>query len=91
MDTLRILGSLERGAILGLILGIGILATRIVVERLPEINGLLRLGAALLFGGILINLAFFIFDVLMNSLVPAGILVTTGSLLIAAGTGLAGW
>jgi serine/threonine protein kinase len=90
MDTLRILGSLERGAILGLILGIGILTTRIIVERLPEINGLLRLGAALLFGGILINLAFFIFDVLMNSLVPAGILVTTGSLLIAAGYGLGG-
>jgi serine/threonine protein kinase len=90
MDTLRILGSLERGAILGLILGIGILTTRIIVERLPEINGILGLGAALIFGAILINLAFFIFDVLMNSLVPAGILVTTGSLLIAAGYGLGG-
>jgi hypothetical protein len=90
MDTLRILGSLERGAILGLILGIGILATRVIVERLPGINGFLRMGAALLFGAILINLAFFIFDVLMNSLVPAGILVSAGSLLIAAGYGLGG-
>jgi hypothetical protein len=90
MDTLRILGSLERGAILGLILGIGILATRVVVERFPEFNGFIRMGVALLLGGILINLAFFIFDVLMNSLVPAGILVSTGSLLIAAGYGLGG-
>jgi len=90
MDTLRVLGSLERGAILGLILGIGILATRVIVERLPEINGFLRTGAALLFGAILINIAFFIFDVLMNSLVPAGILVPAGSLLVAAGYGLGG-
>jgi len=90
MDTLRILGSLERGAILGLILGIGVLATRVVVERFPEFNGFIRLGAAILVGGILINLAFFIFDVLMNSLVPMGILVSTGSLLIAAGYGLGG-
>jgi serine/threonine protein kinase len=90
MDTLRILSSLERGGIFGLLFGLGILASRVAVERFPESKKTLRVLGGVLLGTILLNAAVFVYDVLLNEIVPSGLLVTAGCLMVAIGFSLAG-
>jgi hypothetical protein len=93
MDTLRITVSLELGAILGILLGFGILTTRVFVERFPESKAPLRIGLAVLAGGLLLNISKFVYDVLFNDTVPQGALISAASLILALGyavSGLAG-
>jgi serine/threonine protein kinase len=93
MDTLRITVSLELGAILGILLGFGILTTRVFVERFPESKAPLRICLAVLAGGLLLNISKFVYDVLFNDTVPQGALISAASLILALGyavSGLAG-
>jgi hypothetical protein len=90
MDTLRILSSLERGGIFSLLFGLGILVSRVTVERFPESKKALRVLAGVLLGTILLNAAVFIYDVLLNEFVPTGLLLTAGCLMVALGFSLAG-
>jgi serine/threonine protein kinase len=91
MDFDRLLISLERGILLGVLFGLGILIVRIIVERFPESNAVIRVSLAALLGGLLLNIAKFIFDVLILKTVPQGILmISAGSLLIALGYALSG-
>jgi serine/threonine protein kinase len=91
MDFDRLLISLERGILLGVLFGLGILIVRIIVERFPGSNAIIRVGIAALLGGLLLNVAKFIFDVLILKTVPQGILlISAGSLLIALGYALSG-
>ena len=91
MDFDRLLISLERGILLGVLFGLGILIVRIIVERFPESNAAIRIGLAVLLGGLLLNVAKFIFDVLVLKTVPQGmLLISAGSLLIALGYAMSG-
>jgi serine/threonine protein kinase len=90
MDTLRILSSLERGVIFGLLFGLGILVSRVTVERFPESKKALRVLAGVLLGTFLLNAAVFVYDVLLNEFVPTGLLLTAGCLAVALGFSLAG-
>jgi serine/threonine protein kinase len=90
MDTLRITSSLERGIILGVIVGFGILVTRVVVERFPDSNAFLRIILGTLLGGVMLNIAIFIYDVLLNDTVPEGMLISMSCLLISLGFAVSG-
>jgi serine/threonine protein kinase len=85
LDTLRTLTSIERGVILGIIFGFGIFVTRVIVERFPESNTFLRVGLGTLLGGVMLNIAIFTYDVLLNDTVPQGILISASSMLISFG------
>jgi serine/threonine protein kinase len=85
MDTTRILLSMERGAILGIIISLGILVARLIVERFPKQKSIPRLFIAVLCGGVLLELAFFSYDYLILNNPPSGFLVTAGCFMIALG------
>lgn len=85
MDLTRIIISLERGAFMGIPLGVGILLTRLLVERLGKIRLGYRLGLATAAGWLVIFTSFVLYDLLIlknYSFSPGMIL---GSLLIALG------
>ncbi len=90
MDTLRILSSVERGGIFGLLFGLGILAARVTVERFPESKKALRVLTGVLLGTFLLSAAVFVYDVFLNEIVPSGFLLTAGCLVVALGFSLAG-
>ena len=90
MDSLRILGSVERGAIFGLLTGAGILAARVIVERFPEWGKLARVLLGTLIGSAILTVAVYVYDILLNDLVPSGILIPAGCFLIAAGFSISG-
>jgi len=90
MDMLRITSSLESGFIFGIIIGVGILAARILVERFPESNALLRVGLGTLLGAVMLNIVLFTYDVLLNDTVPHGFLISASCLLITLGYALSG-
>jgi serine/threonine protein kinase len=90
MDTARISISLERGLFIGVIFGLGLFINRLIVERFPEVNGLLRLALATISGAVILNLSIFIYDVLLLDTVPAGMVIGAASLLISSGFALSG-
>ncbi|MBM3124889.1 MAG: hypothetical protein FJZ87_07405 [Chloroflexi bacterium] len=83
MDTARISSSLIQGLIIGSVFSLGILKTRVVVERFAGANGFLRILSGTLLGALVINIAMFIFHVLFIDTVPSGFLIPLGCLLIA--------
>ncbi len=89
-DLLRVNMSLERGLILGILLGFGIFVTRVIVERFPESRPAWRVLLGTLIGGILLTLGMSIYDALWNETSPQGILIAVGCLLIALGYALSG-
>jgi serine/threonine protein kinase len=90
LDIERITISLEHGIFLGLSLGIGILLTKLIVERFPETRPSLRLGIASLSGGLILNMAILTYDLLFLKALPSGLLAPLGCLLIAFGYAAAG-
>jgi hypothetical protein len=90
LDSFRITRTFEHGIILGIIFGFGIFVTRVIVERFPESNTILRIGLATLLGGLLMNVAIFIYDVLFLDTVPKGILISAGCFIIALGFAVSG-
>jgi serine/threonine protein kinase len=85
MDIERVTISLEHGVSLGLGFGIGILLTKLIVERFPETNPALRLGIATVIGGLILNMALFTYDILFLKAIPSGWITPLGCFLIAFG------
>jgi serine/threonine protein kinase len=90
MDTLRILSSVERGGIFGLLFGLSILAARVTVERFPESKKNHRVLAGVFLGTFILSAAVFVYNVFLNEIVPTGLLFTIGCVVIALGFSLAG-
>ncbi len=90
LDSLRMLSSLERGGIFGVLFGLGILSTRVTVERFPERRMASRVFLGILIGTLLMTGGVFVYDVLLNDFIPTGILILGGCLTIATGYSLAG-
>jgi serine/threonine protein kinase len=88
MDATRIIISLERGVFMGATFGFGLFLTRIIVERFPEAGAFTRLALATLSGGVFLNIAMFIYDVLYLETAPNGVLLTAGCFVIALGFAL---
>lgn len=82
-DIPRISTSLEQGLIIGSIFGLGIFINRVIMERFQSSSTFLRILLGTTLGGMVINIALFIFHVLFLSTPPKGLLITAGSLLIA--------
>ena len=94
MDIARISSSLEQGLITGAIFSLGILLTRVIVERFAGSNALPRLLLGTFAGAVVMNIALFIFHVLFINTPPRGLLITLGCMLIAfayASGGLIRW
>jgi serine/threonine protein kinase len=83
MDVARISSSLEQGLITGSIFGLGILVTRVIVERFSRANSWLRIILATAAGASVMNIAVFVFHVLFINTPPSGFLITLGCLLIS--------
>jgi serine/threonine protein kinase len=83
LDAARITTSLEQGLIVGAIFGLGILITRVVMERFQASARLPRLLIGTLAGGIGLNIALLIFHVLFLNTPPGGALMPAACLLIA--------
>lgn len=84
-NTPRIIGSLERGALMGVALGFGLLATRLIVERFHGHRVAPRLLLATAFGAAILNVGIFSYHVLLLNNPPRGILLSLACLLIALG------
>ena len=83
MDAVRITTSMVRGLIIGSIFGLAIFLTRIITERFHMSNYILSVFLGTIVGGIGMNIALFIFDVLYLDTFPQGFLITLGCMLIA--------
>jgi serine/threonine protein kinase len=83
MDAARISTSLEQGLIIGTIFSLGILLTRVIVERFSGVNALLRVSLGTAAGAVGMSIALFIFHVLFIDTPPNGFLITLGCVLIA--------
>ena len=83
LDAVRITTSLVRGLIIGSIFGLGIFLTRIITERLHISNTILSLFLGTIVGGIVMNIALFMFHILYLGTFPQGFLITLGCMLIA--------
>jgi len=90
LDIERITISLEHGVFLGLGFGIGILLTKLIVERFPEVRPALRLSIAGVIGGLILNIALFIYDMLFLKTIPSGYFSPLGCFLIAFGFAITG-
>jgi hypothetical protein len=88
MDIERFTISMERGLFLGILFGLGIFVTRLVVELFPEIHSIPRIIASTLLGGLLLSIALFLYDALFLSTAPSGLLFVAGCFWIAFGQAL---
>jgi len=82
-DIARITTSLEQGLIIGTVLGLGIFLTRLITERFPESSVPLRVILGTIAGGVVMNIALFVFNVLFLDTHPMGFLITVGCAMIA--------
>ena len=82
-DNVRITLSLERGLIVGSVLGLGIFMARVIIERFTASGILIRIALGTILGGLGMNIALFIFHVIFLNTPPQGFLITAGCLLIA--------
>lgn len=85
LDVERIIISVERGAFIGLIFGLWILVSRLIVERITTLVAFPRVVLAAVIGGLGLNMGLFTFDVLILKNTPNGYLLTSACLLIALG------
>ncbi len=90
MDAARISSSLEQGLIIGTLFSLGILITRVIVERFHGASAALRVLFGTLAGATVMNIALFVFHVLFLNTPPQGLLITLGCLLIASSYALGG-
>jgi serine/threonine protein kinase len=89
-DIARISTSIERGLITGSIFGLGIFVTRVISERFHTSNTILSIFLGMIAGGVVMNIALFIFHVLFLSTSPRGFLITLGCMMIALTFALGG-
>ncbi len=83
LDTLLISTSLYRGLITGAVFSLGILLTRVIVERFGGASALLRIILATVAGATGLNIAMLIFHILFIKTAPSGFLITLGCTVIA--------
>jgi hypothetical protein len=88
MDAARFQIALERGLFLGLPVGAGLLLARLIVQRWLHLALPLRLAAATVLGGLVINTTLFLYSFLFLDLAPEGWLITLGSGIMALGVAL---
>lgn len=88
LDATRILNSIGSMVLFGPLIGIGLFASRWIVQRLKVMNIVPRTIFGVVLGGLLLNLGFNAFHFLFLSSNPEGVLILLGSLLIALGFGL---
>lgn len=88
LNSLNVVLSLERGALLGAPFALGVLVTRVIGERFPEVRAGRRAAAAALAGGAALSIAIFTYDVLVLMTVPAGFLYVAACGLVALGYAL---
>lgn len=90
MDVARISSSIEQGLLIGSIFSMGILLTRLIVERFSAVSALRRTLLGTLAGAAGMNIAMFIFHVLFLNTPPRGGLIVLGCVLTAASYAVAG-
>ena len=90
LNMLNVTLAMERGALLGAPYAIGVLLTRLIVERFPERRPLQRVIAAGLAGGVFLSISIFTYDVLVLTTIPDGFLYIASCFLIALGYALGG-
>lgn len=90
MDVARISSSIEQGLLIGSIFSMGILLTRLIVERFSAVSALRRTVLGTLAGAAGMNIAMFIFHVLFLNTPPRGGLIVLGCVLTAASYAVAG-
>lgn len=90
MDVERISSSLFQGLITGAIFSMGILFTRVIIERFSGANTFLRMILATLAGAVGMNIALFFFHVFFLKTPANGFLITLGCTLIAFAYALGG-
>ena len=88
IDRLKV--GLFQGIFIGVMFAIGILAIRMLTERLTNLNGLLRLLMGTLAGGLLLSGAMIIYDGLYLYRLPDGPVTIVGCLGLAFGFALGG-
>jgi hypothetical protein len=91
MDSARFLVSVERGVQLGFLFAAGIVVSRLVVERLPELRPGLRILLAGCLGGMVFFLDFFLYSILFLNTLPSGVLMGGACVITALGFGVGGF
>lgn len=81
----RILIALEQGLILGILAGLGIFATRLIVKRFDVVKPVPRLLLGTTIGAAIVNISVVLYQVLFLKTTPVGWLITLGSVLLVLG------
>ena len=90
MDIARISTSLEQGLIIGTIFSMGILITKVIVERFSAARVLPRIFLGTVTGALGMSMALFAFHVLFLNTPPRGIMIPLGCVMIALSYALSG-
>jgi hypothetical protein len=83
LDRIRI--TIEQGLFLGVLIGLGIFATRLFVKRFDVIKPIPRLLLGVAIGALIIDVSIVISQVLFLNSPPTGWLITLGSILFVLG------
>lgn len=81
----RILITIERGLFLGILMGLGIFATRLIVKRFDVVKPIPRLLLGTVIGAAIINISVVLYQLLFLKAAPVGWLIALGSVLIVLG------
>lgn len=90
LDSTRILVALQHGVFLGLLVGAGIFAARMIGQRMRSLHWIARTVLGTVVGGLIINLSLVAYHLLMLNALPAGGLIALGSVIIAGAVALSG-
>jgi hypothetical protein len=83
LDRIRI--TIEQGLFLGILIGLGIFATRLFVKRFDVIKPIPRLLLGVAIGALIVDVSVVISQVLFLNSPPTGWLITLGSVLLVLG------
>lgn len=81
----RILIAIERGLFLGILLGLGIFATRVIVKRLDVVKPIPRFLLGTAVGAVIVDISVVLYQVLFLKTPPVGWLIGLGSALFILG------
>lgn len=91
LDAARILNAVGGGLLFGLLIGLGIFLTRLIVQRLEILAPVPRVVLGVAVGALIVNLGLASYHTLFLAAPPEGWGVATGSFLTALGFGLGTW
>lgn len=81
----RILVAVEQGLFLGILAGLGIFATRLIVKRFDVLKPVSRLLLGMSIGTAIMNASIVLYHILFLKNAPSGWLITLGSVLLVLG------